>query len=75
MERQDQNPIEPLESQMGASPLNCLQRSTAPRPYCAPQVLLVGKATRLMAGGGGDTIDYLGGYANADDMRGDISNL
>ena len=50
MKHQDQNPIETLESPMAESPLECQESNSAPRPYRAPHVLLVGKAKRLMAG-------------------------
>ena len=66
MKHQDQNPIETLESPMAESPLECQESNCAPRPYRTPQVLLVGKAKRLMAGMGyGIEYDYEGGGGEA----------
>lgn len=65
MERQDQKPIETLESQMPES-LEEPQENEEPQekscvtpPYRAPQVFLVGNAKRLVAGHPyGDYYDY-----------------
>jgi hypothetical protein len=58
MKLQDQNPMEALESRIGESPLGC--QESASRSYRAPQVLLVGKAKRLMAGAVYGAVDYEG---------------
>lgn len=51
MERQDQQPVETLASQISeSSEENQDKNCAAQRPYRSPQVLLVGKAKRLMAG-------------------------
>jgi hypothetical protein len=50
MKHQDQKPMETLESQMSESPEERQDRSYVTKSYCAPQVFLVGKAKRLMAG-------------------------
>lgn len=50
MERQYQQPVETLESQISqCSEENRDKNRASQQPYRAPQVLLVGKAQRLMA--------------------------
>jgi hypothetical protein len=51
MERQDQRSIETLDSRTSECPEGCQEKHTATQPYRPPQVSLVGKAKRLMAGG------------------------
>ncbi len=51
MERQDQQFVKTLEAQTPqSSEENRDKNYTTQQPYCSPQVLLVGKAQRLMAG-------------------------
>ena len=50
MEKQEQQSIETLESQMSESSEKREEKNGATLPYCSPQVFLVGKAKRLMAG-------------------------
>jgi hypothetical protein len=51
MEHQDQKSIETLDSRTSECPEGCQEKHTATQPYRPPQVSLVGKAKRLMAGG------------------------
>ncbi|HWS84063.1 MAG TPA: hypothetical protein VN207_07360 [Ktedonobacteraceae bacterium] len=50
MEHQNQKPMETLASQMSESPEERQEKSCAIQSYRSPQVFLVGKAKRLIAG-------------------------
>lgn len=64
MERQDQQPTETLEAQISQSSEKRQDKNcTTSQPYRSPQVLLVGKAQRFMAGAPfGSEYDGQGGY-------------
>jgi hypothetical protein len=65
MEHQDQKAMETLESQISACSEERLDESCAIRSYRSPQVFLVGKAERLIAGApGGNWGDTWGNYCN-----------
>jgi hypothetical protein len=51
MEHQNQKPMGTLASQMSESPEERQEKSCAIQSYRSPQVFLVGKAKRLIAGG------------------------
>jgi hypothetical protein len=62
MERQDQKPIETLEPKVLESLEEPQEKSCVTPSYRAPQVVLVGKAKRLVAGSYYDYDYDYGGY-------------
>jgi len=64
MKRQDQQPVETLETRTPHSSEESWDENyTIQQPYRSPQVLLVGRAQRLMAGAPfGGEYDGQGGY-------------
>ena len=63
MKLQDQRTIEVLEAQMPEHSKEHKDKSCVRQPYCTPEVVLVGKANYLVAGGPmGSFLDHLQNY-------------
>ncbi len=63
MKLQDQRTIEVLEAQMPEHSKEHKDKSCVRQPYCTPEVVLVGKANRLVASGPiGSFVDFHQSY-------------